>query len=42
MAVCSQRHVPVAVSPEKRPGTHCTGGRAKPKASVDRGGKFCV
>jgi len=42
MGVGSQRHAPVALSPEKSPGAHCTGGRVSPKASVDRRGKFCV
>ena len=35
MRVGGQRHVPAALPPEKRPGTHCAGGFVGPKAGLD-------
>ena len=37
--VSGQRHVPVALSPGERPGTHCTGGWVGHRAGLDRCGK---
>jgi len=34
--VGGQRHAPAAVSLEKRPGTHCTGGWIESMAGLDR------
>jgi hypothetical protein len=34
MGVCGQRHAPVALSPGKRPGTHCTGGWVGPRVGL--------
>ena len=34
-----QRHVPAALYPQERPGTHCTGGWVGPRAGLDRCGK---
>ena len=34
-----QSQAPAALPPEKRAGTHCTGGRVGPRAGVDRWGK---
>jgi hypothetical protein len=35
-----QRHVPAALTPINRPGTHCTGGWVGPRAGLDGCGKF--
>jgi hypothetical protein len=37
--VRGQRHVPAALYPRERPGTHCTGGWVGPRAGLDRWGK---
>jgi len=34
-----QRHVPAALYPQERPGTHCTGGWVGPSVGLDRCGK---
>ena len=34
-----QSHIPAALYPRERPGTHCTGGWVGPRASQDRCGK---
>jgi hypothetical protein len=34
--VKGQRHAPAALYPQKRPGTHCTGGWVGPKGGLDR------
>jgi len=39
MGVGGQRQAPTALLPEKRPGTHCTGGWVDPWASLDGCGK---
>ena len=36
-----QRHVPAALYPRERPGTHCTGGWVGPRAGLDRCRKSC-
>ena len=36
----SQRHTPVALFPQDRPGTHCTGGWVGPRAGLNRCEKF--
>jgi hypothetical protein len=36
----SQGHVPTALSPGKRPGTHCTRGWLGPRTGLDGCGKF--
>jgi len=35
MAVGGQRHATAALSPVRRPGTHCTGGWVGPRAYLD-------
>jgi hypothetical protein len=35
MGVCGQRHVPAALSPGKRPGTHFIGGWVGPSAGLE-------
>ena len=35
-AVRGQHHAPAALYPQERPGTHCTGGWAGPRAGLDR------
>jgi len=37
--VRGQRHVPAALNPRERPGTHCTGGWVGPRAGLGRCGK---
>jgi len=39
MRVGGQRHVPAALHPGKRPGTHCIGGWVGPRAGLDECGK---
>jgi hypothetical protein len=39
--VRGQRHAPATLYPRERHGTHCTGGWAGPRASLDRCRKFC-
>ena len=39
MGVGGQRHAPAALSPGKRPGTHCIEGWMGPKAGLDGCGK---
>jgi len=39
MGVGGQRHVPAALPPGKRSGTHCTGGWVGPRAGLDGCGK---
>ena len=39
MGVGGQRHTPAALPQGKRPGTHCTGGWAGPRAGLDGCGK---
>jgi hypothetical protein len=39
MWVGGQRHVPAALPPGKRPGTHCVGGWMSPRAGLDGYGK---
>jgi hypothetical protein len=39
MRVGGQLHVPAALPPGKRPGTHCIGGWVGPRAGLDRCGK---
>ena len=40
MVVVGHRHTPAALSPWKRPGTHCIGGSVGPRVGLDRCGKF--
>ena len=40
MGVGGQRHAPAALSPAKRPVTHCIGGWVDPSAGMDGCGKF--
>ena len=40
--VSGQRHFPVALSPGKGPGTHCTGGYLVPTAGPELFGKLCL
>jgi len=35
MGVGGQRHAPAVLPPGKRPGTHCIGGWAGPRAGLD-------
>jgi len=37
--VSGQRHVPAALYPQERSGTHCTGGWVDPRTRLDRCGK---
>jgi hypothetical protein len=39
MVVGGQRYAPAALSPRKRPGTHCTGCWVGPSAAIDGCGK---
>ena len=39
MVVGGQRHAPAALSPGRRPGTHCIGGWVGPKVGLDGCGK---
>ena len=39
MGMGGQRHAPTALPPGKRPGTHCIGGCADPRAGLDGCGK---
>jgi len=39
MGVGGQSHAPAALSPGKRPGTNCVGGRVCPRAGLDGCGK---
>ena len=39
MGVGGQHHAPAALSPGKRPGTHCIGGWVGPRAGTDGCGK---
>jgi hypothetical protein len=39
MGLGSQRHVPAALQPGKRPGTHCIGGWVGPRDGLDGCGK---
>jgi hypothetical protein len=39
MGVGGQLHVPAALPPGKRPGTHCIGGWVGPRAGLDGCGK---
>ena len=39
MEVGDQRHAPAALSPGKRPGTHCTGGWVHTRAALNTGAK---
>ena len=41
MEVGDQHHVPAALPPGKRPGTHCTGGWVGPRASLEGCRKSC-
>jgi len=40
-AVRGQCHVPTALYPREKPGTHCTGDWVGPRAGLDRCGKSC-
>jgi hypothetical protein len=39
MGVGGQRHAPAALTPGKRPGTHCIGGWVGPRAGMNERGK---
>ena len=39
MGACGQRHIPVALPPGKRPGTHFTGGWVGSEEGLEEGGK---
>jgi hypothetical protein len=39
VGVGGQRHVPAALRPERRPGTHCTAGLVGPRTGLDGCGK---